>query len=155
MRQLPEEGLDLLQELRDCQNHWVAQALHRTKGDRAGAAELLGVNVLTLDWLQGVLAPIRRGRAVPPTPASEAPTLRDLPKHSERSKVDPEEMGRIDNGVHKVSRAVIRRLDAQGLTAKEIGRALGVNFLFVEKVLRSEDIRNCGPKREPPEGGPT
>ena len=155
LRPLPEEGLDLLQELRTCQTYWVAQALHRTKGDRAAAAELLGINVRMLDWLHRALAPIRLGRAGRPTPASEAPTLPDLPKHRERSKVDPEELGRIDNGVHKVSRAVIRRLAGEGFTAKQIGQQLGVNFLLVEKVLRTEEIRNAGPKRDPSEGGPT
>jgi len=169
-RPIPREGLDLRQELRACQDYWVEQALHRTNGDRAAAAKLLGTNEVTLDWLQRVLAPsanfspkshinrrssTRPRSSRPPLPPSEAPTLRDLPKHREPSRVGPEELGRIDNGVHKVSRTVILRLAAEGLTPKQIGSQLGVTFLLVEKVLRSEEIRNTGPKRDPSEGGPT
>jgi hypothetical protein len=154
-RPIPREGLDLLQELRACQDYWLEKALHRTGGDRSAAAKLLGTNVFTLDWLQKALAPppelsaghinrrssIRPRSSRPPLPPSEAPTLRDLPKHREPSKVAPAELGRIEQGVLKIDPAVIRRLADEGFTPKEISRQLGVHFNFVEKVLR--------------EGGPT
>jgi hypothetical protein len=66
-------------------------------------------------------------------------------------KLDPTDLGRIDGGVMKITRTVIRRLNAEGLTPRQIGSQLGVNAYFVEKVLRAEaELAKCGSKREPP-----
>jgi hypothetical protein len=155
---LPEEGLDLRQELLACQTHLVEQALLRTNGDRTRAAQLLRTDPLSLERLKRFLSP-----APVPTPASELPTRTDLtrprpyrdcraPSVPASAKAGAGELGRIDGGVLKITRAVIRRLATEGLTAKQIGTQLGVNFYFIEKVLRAEaeQLAKCGSKREPP-----
>jgi hypothetical protein len=73
-----------------------------------------------------------------PTPESEAPTLTDLPSALE------------------ITRSVIRRLDAEGDTPRQIAKKLGVAQYFIEKVLRGEAelLSKCG-EREPPQGEPT
>jgi hypothetical protein len=145
---LPEEGLDLRQELLACQTHLLAQALSRTDGDRVRAAKLLRTDPLSLERLRRFLSPA-------PVPASEAPTRTDLTRPRPYRAPPPlkagaGELGRIDGGVMKITRAVIRRLNAEGLTPRQIGSQLGVNAYFVEKVLRCEaELAKCGAKREP------
>lgn len=160
---LPEDGLDLRHELLTCQGHLLEQALRRTDGDRVKAAKLLRTDPLSLERLRRFLAPAPAPIVfAPPSPAaatsaSEAPTRTDLalprphrppPKFA---KAEPADLGRIDGGVMKITRAVIRRLNAEGLTPRQIGSQLGVNGYFVEKVLRCEaELAKCGAKREPP-----
>jgi hypothetical protein len=206
MTTLPEDGLNLRQELLAQHNCLVAQAMLRTNGDRAGAAKLLGTNALDLDRLRRVLGPVLVGvigqpaSARVPSPdvkqpaarASEEPTRTDLPRPSaetlaavqarpmaleqglsarleserlERAerrappstplrvrlprlpKLEPVDLGRIDGGVMKISRAIIRRLNTEGLTPRQIAGQLGVNSYFVEKVLRAEaELAKCGSK---------
>jgi hypothetical protein len=159
---LPEDGLDLRHELLTCQDHLLEQALRRTGGDRPQAAKLLRTDPLSLERLRKFLSPALAADAKPPpvTAASEAPTRTDLtrprPYRDCRQppappvKLDAGELGRIDQGVHLITRKVIRRLDAEGLTPRQIGTKLGVNAYFVEKVLRCEaELAKCGPKRVP------
>jgi hypothetical protein len=150
---LPEDGLDLRQELLACQHHWVTQALHRTDGDRVKAAQLLRTDPLSLERLKQFLSPAPASNAKTRAAdhaarrASEAPTRTDLPRPR---KAGAGELGRCDGGVLLITRKVIRRLAAEGLTAKQIGTQLGVNFYFIEKVLRCEaELAKCGSKREP------
>jgi len=118
MPPLPEEGLDLRQELRARKYQLIDEALSRTLGNRAQAAKLLGLKPETfIRMLQAIPRSAcrwgSRSSSVPtrvrfstypdpetpvPTPASEAPTLRDLPKHKAPSdlrncgpKKDPSE----------------------------------------------------------------
>jgi hypothetical protein len=172
---LPDEGLDLRHELLSCQSQLLEQALRRTDGDRVQAAKLLRTDPLSLERLRRFLAPVPppivyapAGPAAAATsapPASEAPTRTDLTRprpYRERPyrdcrvpapppiKLDPTDLGRIDGGVMKITRTVIRRLNAEGLTPRQIGSQLGVNAYFVEKVLRCEaELAKCGSKREP------
>ncbi len=148
---LPEDGLDLRQELLACTGHLLEQALRRTDGDRAKAVKLLRTDPLSLERLRRFLSPA-------PPPASEAPTRTDLTRPRPYRAPPPlkagaDELGRLDGGVLKITRAVIRRLHAEGATAKQIGTQLGVNFYFIEKVLRAEaELAKCGSKpKGPPE----
>jgi hypothetical protein len=152
--QLPEEGLDLRQQLLACYDQLFGQALLRTNGDRPEAARLLGSNLVWLARIQRIL--LQPDLQSSPTPASEAPTLLDLPRLKGPSKVDPEELGRLDQGVVKITRSVIRRLAAEGDTPRQIANKLGVNTYFIEKVLRGEAelLSKCDEHQGPTKRGP-
>ena len=169
---LPEEGIDLLLAIRQYQRSFVAQALHRAHGNRDAAAKLLRVTPLDLARLEaGARVSVR-----PPGPIMKQPhetpdesvtpvspvcvgALPSLPHRPHpplqppQRRVPVEDMPRLDQGIERISRAVIRRLDADGLTPRQIASRLGVNAYVIEKVLRAEaELRKCGavavPERE-------
>ena len=142
---LPPEGVDLRAELRAHQRSRVEQALVRAAEDPALAAKLLRITPLELAGLREGM-----GEAAPPPPPPSPPRPPAQAAARARRVAPPsDEMPRVERGVEVISRAAIRRLEAEGRTPKQIAGRLGVNLFVVEKVLREAELAKCGPRRGP------
>lgn len=156
---LPEGGLDLRAEVAAHRGHLlalraafleqqgclVAQAIARSRGDLIAAGALLRLTPIEVARAQARLPalarvenPVMKQPPVAIVKAAPAPT----------AKRPADDMGRIDGGLLRIDSAVIKRLHVEGYSAKAIGRRLGVNPHFVERVLRmmTNPMTKCGEK---------
>lgn len=152
VRVLPPEGTDLRAELVELQAALVEQAMQRAGGDRSAAAKLLRITPLELVRMQANPAALARQLGPVMKQSNEAPPRsRPVGVPAAAVALAPGDLPRCEQGVERISRAVIRRLDAEGLTPRQIANKLSVNPFVVEKVLRmeAEAMRKCGPRPAP------
>lgn len=146
---LPEEGLDLRVELARYEAFLIDQAMIRSSGNAAEAAQLLGLTYSSFrkrvvrgrDRLRAVAA------ASPLTPAEPEPAPESAPEvpppPAEPAEPDPPTQpgcaigSEPPSGVYTttVTRAQVAELKAEGLRETEIANRLGAHRFTVQRLL--------------------